>query len=124
MAFFLLTTAVSTLFVVAISLLNQEPELLWLALVVLYCTSAYMILATAYLTGLNTNSFFFDPAVLTKFTAISLLPDLLLTILSFSLQGGAWWAFSGVLAVCGALLLLSLYFYRGIERKWGGSSFI
>ena len=124
MAFFLLTTGVSTLFVVGISILNQEVELLWLALVVLYCTSAYMILATAYLTGLNTNSFFFNPTVLTKFTAISLLPDLLLTILSFSLQGGAWWALTGILVVCGALLLLSLHFYRGIERKWGGASFL
>ncbi len=123
-AFFLLTTGVSTLFVLGIGLLNGETELLWLALIVLYCTSAYMMLATAYLTGLNTNSFFFNPTVLTKFTAISILPDLLLTILSFSLQGGAWWAFAGILGVCGGLLALSLYFYRGIERKWGQASFI
>ncbi len=89
MAYFLLTTGVSTLFVIGISMLNNEWQLLWLALVVLYCTTAYMILATAYLTGLNTNSFFFNPTILTKFTAISILPDLLLTILSFSLQSGA-----------------------------------
>ena len=124
LAFFLLTTGVSTLFVISISLLNDEVELLWLALVVLYCTTAYMILATAYLTGLNTNSFFFNPTILTKFTAISLLPDLLLTILSFSLQGGALWAFAGILGVCGLLLLLSLYFLRGIERKWGAANFV
>ena len=123
-AFFLLTTGVSTLFVISISLLNDEVELLWLALVVLYCTTAYMILATAYLTGLNTNSFFFNPTILTKFTAISLLPDLLLTILSFSLQGGALWAIAGILGVCGVLLLLSLYFLRGIERKWGAANFV
>ncbi|MBN1109189.1 MAG: hypothetical protein JXA45_00360, partial [Methanomassiliicoccales archaeon] len=122
-AFFLLTTGVSTLFVVLISLLNEEWQLLWLALIVLYCTSIYMILATAYLTGLNTNSFFFNPTILTKFTVISLLPDLLLTILSFSLGGGAWWAVAGILAVCGILLALSLYFYRGIERKWAGRAF-
>jgi hypothetical protein len=122
-AFFILTTGVSTLFVVGISMLNEEWQLLWLALIVLYCTSAYMILATAYLTGLNANSFFFNPTVLTKFTAISLLPDLLLTILSFSLQSGEWWALTGILAVCGVLLMLSLYFFRGIERKWGRSSF-
>ncbi|NLX46846.1 MAG: hypothetical protein GXY70_01550 [Euryarchaeota archaeon] len=123
MAYFLLTTGVSTAFVTGISFLNGEVELLWLALIVLYCTTAYMILATAYLTGLNTNSFFFNPTVLTKFTAISLLPDLLLTILSFSLQGGAWWALAGILGVCGALLLLSLHFHRGIERKWSDASF-
>lgn len=124
LAYFLLTAGVSTAFVIGISMLNEERQLLWLALVVLYCTSAYMILATAYLTGLSTNSFFFNPTVLTKFTAISLLPDLLLTLLSFSLQGGDWWALSGILGVCGVLLMLSLYFYRGIERKWGGVSFL
>lgn len=122
-AFFILTTGVSTLFVIVISMLNDEWQLLWLALIVLYCTSVYMILATAYLTGLNANSFFFNPTVLTKFTVISLLPDLLLTVLSFSLQSGAWWSFTGILVVCGVLLLISLYFYRGIDRKWGRSSF-
>jgi len=124
MAFFLLTTGVSTSFVLGISTLNDEWQLLWLALLVLYCTSAYMVLATAYLTGLNTNSFFFNPTILTKFTAISLLPDLLLTILSFSLQSGAWWALAGILGVCGVLIVLSLYFYRGIEKKWGNASFL
>lgn len=124
MAFFLLTTWVSTLFVIGITVLNDEWQLLWLALMVLYCTTAYMILATAYLTGLNTSSFFFNPEVLTKFTVISLLPDLLLTILSFSLQSGAWWAFAGILGVCGALVLMSIHFYRGIERKWGSASFV
>jgi len=123
-AFFLLTTGVSTLFVVAISLMNDEPQLLWLALIVLYCTSAYMVLATAYLTGLSTNSFFFNPTILTKFTAISVLPDLLLTVLSFSLQEGALWAFAGILGVCAALVLLSAYFYRGIERRWGNVGFL
>ena len=49
---------------------------------------------------------------------------LLLTILSFSLQSGAWWALAGILGVCGVLLVLSAYFYRGIERKWGGASFL
>ncbi|KAF5054204.1 hypothetical protein DSECCO2_390460 [anaerobic digester metagenome] len=124
MAFFLLTTGVSTSFVLGISTLNDEWQLLWLALLVLYCTSAYMVLATAYLTGLNTNSFFFNPTILTKFTAISLLPDLLLTILSFSLQSGAWWALAGILGVCGVLIVLSLHFYRGIEKKWGNASFL
>ncbi len=123
-AFFLLTTGVSTLFVITISILNDEWQLLWLALIVLYCTSAYMILATAYLTGLNANSFFFNPTILTKFTVISLLPDLLLTILSFSLQSGAQWATTGILGVCGVLVLFSLYFLRGIGRKWGTASFI
>ncbi|MCX6651206.1 MAG: hypothetical protein NT131_06095 [Methanomassiliicoccales archaeon] len=122
-AFFILTTAVSTLFVVLISMLNNEWQLLWLALIVLYCTTVYMIVATAYLTGLNANSFFLNPTVLTKFTAISILPDLLLTILSFSLMSGVWWALAGILGVCGVLLLLSLYFYKGIGRKWSGATF-
>jgi hypothetical protein len=50
MAYFLLTTGVSTLFVIGISTLNDEWQFCgWPGRA--YCTSAYMILATPYLTG-------------------------------------------------------------------------
>ncbi len=48
-AFFILTSVISTMFVLGISILNNEMRLLWLALPVLYITGAYMVLATAYL---------------------------------------------------------------------------
>ena len=60
--------------------MNNEVRLLWLALPVMYITGAYMVLATAYLTGLSTNSFLFDPNIMMKFTAMALVPDFGITM--------------------------------------------
>ena len=123
-SFFILTIIISTAFVVGISLANDETQLLWLALPVLYITTAYMVIATAYLTGLSPNSMLFNPSVMTRFTVISLLPDLGITILSFSLNTQPVLAAAGIALVCAVLLSTTLIFYRSLEKKWGHSGFI
>jgi hypothetical protein len=45
MMFLLLTTAISTAFVLALSMINGETRLLWLALPVLYVTTVYMVVS-------------------------------------------------------------------------------
>ena len=122
-AFFLLTLVISTLFVVGIALVNDETRLLWLALPVLYITSAFMVLATAYLTGLSPNSVLFNPSVMTRFMIISLLPDLGITILSFSLDSNPVFAVAGIALVCFALLTSAFFFYRGLEVKYAHAGF-
>jgi hypothetical protein len=121
--FLLLTLGISTFFVVAISVLNGETQLLWLALLVMFVTSLYMVVMTAYLTGLKTNTFLFDTSILAKFSALSFLPDLCLTILSFSLM--SYWAFAvaGIGLVLGSLIIATTILYRGIETKWRTASF-
>jgi len=121
--FLFLTLGISAFFVIAISVLNGETQLLWLALVVMFITSVYMVVMTAYLTGLKTNTFLFDTSVLARFTVLSFFPDVCLTILSFSI--GANWAaaVAGIAIVLGMLGLATFVFYRGIEQKWGRSSF-
>ncbi len=121
--FFLITSGISTAFVFIIALLNGELGSLWLALLVLYIMSAYMVIATAYLTGISPQSFLFNPQILTKFAVISILPDLCLTILSFSLDSVPMLAASGIGLVCLVLLTCTILFYRGIDRKWAGRSF-
>jgi len=123
-SFFILTAVISTAFVVGIALANQETQLLWLALPVLYITSAYMVIATAYLTGLSPNSMLFNPSVMTRFTVISLLPDLCITILSFSISTQPLIAAAGIAMVCFALLTMTLIFYRSLDKKWGHAGFI
>jgi hypothetical protein len=91
---------------------------------VLYITTAYMVIATAYLTGLSPNSMLFNPSVMTRFTVISLLPDLGITILSFSLNTQPVLAAAGIALVCAVLLSTTLIFYRSLEKKWGHSGFI
>ncbi len=121
--FFLITTCISTPFVLIIALLNGETGSLWLALPVLYIMSSYMGIATAYLTGISPQSFLFNPQILTKFTVVSILPNLCLTILSFSLDSTPILAASGIGLVCAVLLVSTLLFYRGIDRKWAEESF-
>lgn len=121
--FLILTLGISAFFVVVISILNGETELLWLALVVMVVTSVYMVVLTAYLTGLKTNTFLFDTSVLMKFTVMSFLPDLCLTILSFSLLASWTYAVIGIALVLGSMAITTRILYRGIESKWARTSF-
>lgn len=121
--FLFLTLGISAFFVIAISILNGETNLLWLALIVMFVTSLYMVVMTAYLTGLKTNTFLFDTSVLTKFTILSFLPDLCLTILSFSLQANWAIAVVGIALVLGSLTMATYALLRGIDGKWGRTSF-
>ncbi len=123
MSFFLLTTLISTGFVIFISFAYNETRLLWIALPVLYITGAYMVVATAYLTGLSPNSVLFSPAVMTRFMVISLLPDLCITILSFSLDSQPLISLAGIGLVCFALLGTTLLFFRRLGRKWDYTGF-
>ena len=123
LVFLLLTSGVSAFFVVAIALVNGETNLLWLALVVMFVTSVYIVTMTAYLTGLKTNSFLFDTSVLARFSVMSFLPDVCLTILSFSLLANWVVALIGIAIVLGVLSVTTLVLYRGIPTKWGSASF-
>lgn len=123
MVFLILTTGISTLFVVALAVLNEETRLLWLSLPVLYVTSIYMGVAMGYLTGLHPNSFLFNPQVLFRFALISLLPDISLTILSLSM--GAAPVIAGVMIVAVLLTLLGIAYvlHLRLDRKWGSAGF-
>jgi hypothetical protein len=121
--FLLLTTAISTVFVLAIALLNDETRLLWLALPVLYVTSIYMGVAMSYLTGLHPNSFLFNPQVLFRFSIISLLPDISLTLLSFSVDRAPLIAGVAILGVLGVLLLVAFVLHRRLDRRWADAGF-
>ncbi len=123
LVFLILTLGISAFFVVSISILNGETRLLWLALIVMFITSVYMVVMTAYLTGLKTNTFLFDTTVLAKFSAMSFLPDVCLTILSFSLLANWKAAVVGIALVLGSMTVTTRILYKGIESKWSGVSF-
>jgi len=122
-AHLLLTTAVSVLFVVGVAFMNGETRLLWLALPVLLITSLYMVMATAYLTGLRTSSFLFDPSVMSRFALAAMLPDVAITILSFSIDTSPQIGITGIGLALALLLAATKYFYDGIERKWSDANF-
>jgi len=123
LAFLVLTTGISTAFVVGVSALNNDMRLLWLALPVMFITSVYMVVMTAYLTGLRTNSFLFDPAVLAQFSVLAILPDLGLTILSFTVDRDPVYTVGGIILVLVVLTAATMVLYRGIDGKWGRHEF-
>ncbi len=123
LAFVLLTSWMSIAFLVAIAIVNNDLRLMWLAIPVMIVVSIYFVVMTAYLTGLRTNSFFFDPGVLVRFTILSMFPDLGLTILSFTIDKYYAYALAGIALVVGALGISTILFYRGLDKKWGRTEF-
>lgn len=123
LAFLIMTSWITVGFVVAIGYVNGDTRLLWLAIPVAVVTSVYMVTMTAYLTGLRTNSFLFDPAVLARFTVLSMLPDLGLTILSFTLDKNAALSIAGIGLVLAFLAGATVILLRGIEAKWRTTEF-
>ena len=121
--FLFLTTGISAAFVVIISATENEFDLLPLSLLVMFITSLYMVVMTAYLTGLRTNTFLFDMSVMSRFAVLSFLPDICLTILSFSIRTNIVFSLTGIAIVLFALLGSTAILYRGIERKWRGTEF-
>ncbi len=118
-----LTTGISTAFVLMIAFLNDETRLLWLALPVLYVTSVYMVVSISHLTGLHPNSFLFNPDVLLKFSLVSLLPDICLTILSFSVDRDPVISIAAIIVVLGFLLAVTFLLLKRLDRKWSNTGF-
>ena len=122
-AYLLLTLGISTGFVVGIAWMNGDTRLLWLAVPVMAVTSLYSVVMTAYLTGLRTNTFLFDPGILFAFSAMSMVPDVGLAILSFTIDRSFAFAVLGISVVLGSLGLATLILYRRIDRRWARTAF-
>ena len=122
-AFLLLTTWVGVGFVGIIAWLNSDTRLLWLAIPIVLVTSVYIVVVTAYLTGLRTNSFLFDPGVLARFSVMSMLPDFGLTILSFTIDRDLRFAASAIALVLAILAATTYMLLKGIDAKWRGTEF-
>ena len=122
--FFILTLWISTIFVVGIGVINGDLGLIWLALLVMFITSLYMVITIAYLTGLRPNTSLFAPDVMLKFWALALLPDVCITLLSFTIYSNLVFSIIGIIIVCSMLILASFVLYRGIEEKWGRAEFL
>jgi len=122
--FSILAGSISTAFLVILSVMQAETDMLWISLIVAYCTTTYVVSSTAYLTGLRTNSYLFDPKVLVKFAAVVIPPLVALTILSFYYVTDPLVSTIVILALDGMLVAATLIFYRRIGKKWDGESFV
>ena len=82
-----------------------------------------MVVSMSYLTGLHPNSYLFNPQVLFRFALISMLPQIGLTILSFSVDSSPVVAATAIIAVLGVLLAVTLALNRRLDRRWSSTGF-
>lgn len=121
--FAMLAGITSTVFLAGLSLLQSELGLLAIGLVVAYATTIYTVTSTAYLTGLRTNSYLFDPGILARFAGIVVPPLIALTILSFRFKEDAAVSMAAILVLCAILVAVSVILYRRIDGRWRKASF-
>jgi len=113
----------STAFLVLLGFLLGDLGTLALGLLVAYATTAYTVTATAYLTGLRTNSYLFDPRVLGKFSGLIVPPLCALVVLSLSYSRGPVVAGALIVAICAIMALGTVFLYRRIGKRWGRATF-
>jgi len=119
--YLMLTAIISTGYVVVIGLMRDEVSLIPLGLLTSYSTAIYIAAVTAYLTGLWTNTLFFDAKILAKFTAL-VVPGLTV------LEVAAFWvsniyALAIILGVSTLMLLVSKPLLDRVGGKWDGHAF-
>jgi hypothetical protein len=122
--FSMLAGVISTIFLLLLSILQAEIEMLWIGLIAAYATTCYTVTFTAYLTGLRTNSYLFDPKILARFVAVIIPPLIALTILSFNYEGDKVFSSAAILSLSAILVVVTYLLYRRIDKRWGRESFV
>ena len=120
--YLVISLSVSAVYVILIGLLRGETGMIPLGLLTASSTAVYVASVTAYLTGLWTNTLFFDVGVLSKFSLLVIPP---LTIVEVS----AFWinvstvSLMVIVAVSVLSLLASKPLLGRVGEKWRGNSF-
>jgi hypothetical protein len=120
--YFALTAGVTALYVVGLGVMKHQMGMVPLGLLLAAATSVYVVGVTSYLTGLWTNTMFFDAGIILRFCAAVVPPMIVAEIAALIMP--IWpAAIYAVVAVSVILLLVSVPMLRGLERKWADASF-
>jgi len=120
--YFALTAGVTALYVVGLGAVKHQMGLVPLGLLLAAATSVYVVGVTSYLTGLWTNTMFFDAGIILKF-CVAVVPPLIVAEIAALIMPIRPAATYAVVAVSVILLLASVPILRGLERKWADASF-
>jgi len=122
--FALIAFTSSPLLLFILSMFFLELHLLWLALIVAFITTSYVVVLTAYLTGLRTNTYLFDATILGRFAAMIVPPLMIIIISSLAMSDNFLIAVSVIGVVCLLLVLGIVVFYKKIENRWEQEGFV
>jgi hypothetical protein len=148
--YFLATSWISLIFIVLMAWRLDEWGALPTSIIVMFANSIYIVALTAFLMGLRPNKAIFDASIMIWFWIGTVIPLLLLFLLSFT-QGdvslyGNWWerasqdgldatastmydqgmveqGYKGMLAISVGLILASALLWKLIDRRWGRAEF-
>ncbi|UCH90099.1 MAG: hypothetical protein JSV49_05510 [Thermoplasmata archaeon] len=121
--FIIISSIVSTIYIVIISGINDEFHLLGISLFIMFTTSFYIATSTAYLTGLRTHSYLFDISILIRFGILSALPLICLQIIVLNLNTYWFVAITALLITTIIMIIATIILYKGIDRKWARAAF-
>jgi hypothetical protein len=122
--FALIAFTISPVFLIILSLFFMELHLLWLAIIVAFITTSYVVVATAYLTGLRTNTYLFDATILGRFAVMIMPPLIIIIISSLAMPDNFTISVSVIGIVCLILILGIAVLYKNIEKRWAHEGFI
>lgn len=121
--YILLTSGFSICYIIIISWLLGELPMLVFALPVMLITSLYVVISTAYLTGLKMNAYLLNPAIMIKFFILAMVPLLSVELLSLVIEEHPEKGLTTILGICIFMLLASYVLYNGIDSKWAREEF-
>ena len=120
--YFTLTAGVTTLYVIGLGVIKHQMWLVPIGLLLAAATSVYVVGVTSYLTGLWTNTMFFDAKIILRFSA-AVVPPLIVAEIAALLMPVMVSATYVVIAVSMLLLLISLPVLRALSSKWMDTPF-
>lgn len=121
--FVILTSWISTSFLVAMTAIKGEWSRLPISLVVMFSTSIYMVVVTAYLTGLRTNVYLFDTKILSRFAILAIIPLMAITFLAMAEDALGWRMIVAIAVVCMILATVTRILLMRIDTKWRNETF-
>ena len=147
--YFLATSWISLIFIVLMAWRLDEWGALPTSIIVMFANSVYIVALTAFLMGLRPNKAIFDASIMIWFWIGTVVPLLLLFLLSFT-QGdvslyGNWWerasqdglaatasmydqsvveqGYKGMISISVGLILASALLWKLMDRRWGKAEF-
>jgi hypothetical protein len=121
--YLLVTSVITVSYVILIGYIKGELALVPLAFIVAACNSVYVVAVTAYLTGLWTNTMFFEVKTILGFSAF-ILPVVTVVEIGALLLPYMPVA-SNVLIILSSLveIVVSFLLFRGLGKRWGRATF-